>query len=124
MHEVRSVDDLLWASPMPEVCRERLRAWLRYMVAHWPLGRPIRLTFRRVGGKNIAVCKHTPQGYRLTIDSRANFHQALELLNHEYSHAVAWEVDPTDHGPAWGGIYTDITRACFDGTAYEDSDAW
>lgn len=35
---------------------------------------------------------------------------AIEVLLHEYGHAVAWDRDKDDHGPNWGRAYSLVYR--------------
>lgn len=120
-----------WEVPIPRAYRARLRAMLRYMVAHWPPSLPVKLRFTKLPAREEAIALCSPRaitqrkaGLLIEIDSRACYYHAIDLLIHEYAHAVAWDIDPTDHGAAWAGVHLDIVRAFEDGDAFEESKTW
>jgi hypothetical protein len=115
-----------WASPMPAERKSRLRQILRYLIAHWPPARKVSLSVRRIPSskRTIAIVEQLDGSLEITINSRACFHHAADLLIHEYAHAATWLVYGSDHGPAWAGVHSALLTEFEDGDAYELSKAW
>jgi hypothetical protein len=117
-----------WASPIPPLERERVRQVFRYLAAHWPAPIPVRLFIRRLAlrHQNVAQLTASADGRTLIleIDARACFFHAVDVLMHEYAHAVTWRVRGSDHGAAWAGTFAAMVTAFEDGGADEESKTW
>lgn len=114
-----------FASPLPLRWRRRLHQIHRYLVAHWPPARPVRLIFRPPAARYEAVARifeNDAGGLTLMIDPHLQWYGALDSLLHEYAHAVAWN-GVAEHGGAWAGAFAEIISAFEDGDALEDSEA-
>lgn len=128
MTDVRAADKTqsCWETPMSPERRRRLRQVLRYLEAHWPAAHPVRLQVCRISDRHetLAILEEVEGHLRIRIDNRTCYYHALDLLFHEYSHAVTWRVVGPHHGGAWAGTYAEILTAVEDGDLLEDSLAW
>ena len=69
---------------------------------------------RRVLKQQCALCVFEKSRFRLTIDSNASFQHQLDLLLHEWAHAMSWfapELEKTDHPDEWGLCLSRCYRA-------------
>jgi len=46
--------------------------------------------------------------FLITVCKGLEPRQAIETLEHEYAHCLAWFSSPEDHGPEWGVAYSRI----------------
>lgn len=118
-----------WRAPMSRAQRARLRQIVRYLRAHWPTRKPIRLFVRRQSDGpdgSVAACTPSIDGrlFVIDIDNRACFFHALDLVLHEFAHARTYGVPGPHHGAAWAGEYAALVTAFEDGDAFEESKTW
>lgn len=121
------VTDAWFMHPMCPERRRRLRQVFRYLQAHWTATKRTRLVVRRIADKHdetASTMAAQDGALVITIDARACYSHAADLLLHEWAHAVTWTVRGSDHGPAWAGVYAAIATAFWDGDALEESLDW
>ncbi len=94
-------------SPMERTRRARLlqvEAWLRL---HFPLDRDVAVRVEKVKG-GFGDCTVLDGKFRIRINKEATWYHAIDLLLHEWAHALAWEDEATEHGPEWGVAFAKI----------------
>lgn len=110
---------------MSPASRRHLRAIFRYMQAHWPTKRSVSFSIQKLKGAD-AECWRVA-GTRdlvIAVDPRCQLPLAVNLLQHEYAHALVWDVKEEDHGPAFSGTWSSIITAFEDGSVIDDVEDW
>lgn len=50
-------------------------------------------------------------GYEITLEARQQMHSILDVLEHEWAHAMVWDShQDSDHGPLWGVAWAKAYR--------------
>lgn len=55
-------------------------------------------------------CRLTDKGFLIRIEKSFPEHFAIDILLHEYAHALAWDKESDVHGPTWGRAYSTVYR--------------
>jgi hypothetical protein len=86
-----------------------LQQLFRHLKKELPISQPVK--YRRVPMKgNDGVCIHANGRFIIKIDRTFEEYYAIEILMHEYAHALAWGKDKDVHGPQWGIAYSVVYR--------------
>jgi hypothetical protein len=56
------------------------------------------------------LCELKNNGFLLRIDKNLPENHSVDVLIHEFAHAVAWGKDTDVHGPNWGKAYSKVYR--------------
>ena len=104
----------------PERAEKIWRRSLHLLRVEHPPGAPVFVS-RRPLKDAWATCYYMPVRHRLviTVDPRVeDINIMLQLLVHEWAHAVSWFDEGTapgrDHGPAWGVAHAACYTTVFD----------
>lgn len=117
--------DDYWDSPMSAASRRHLRAVFRYLCAHWPTSRKVKFSIQKLKGCDAEIWRFVgSRDLGIAVDSRCQLALAVNLLQHEYAHAVVWDVKEEHHGPAFSGTWGAIITAFEDGSVIDDVEAW
>lgn len=127
-------DDCMTFNPIGPAERRRLQQIKRYLATYWPAPYSVQLRVERVGDANnyVGVTYRGRGGLVIRLDSRMQFGFAVEILLHEWAHAVVWPAssrfealqvreDVSNHCGAWQGKYAEIAVAFCEGDAMRES---
>ena len=121
--------------PMPRRKSDRLRQIHRWLSMAHPTPWPTRLRVESLTPRGKPVVEYgdaslyeVPEGnyFVLRVEKRLRWHTAIEVLLHEYAHAMAWpagELEKThpDHSEEWGLAYSRIYRDFYDEGGCEEA---
>jgi len=55
-------------------------------------------------------CEKANDRFVIKINTNLDENYSIDVLIHEFAHAVAWEKDNDVHGPNWGRAYSKVYR--------------
>ncbi|MAA65280.1 MAG: hypothetical protein CL581_10950 [Alteromonadaceae bacterium] len=97
-----------------------VRKYASYLRGKLPPLLPVRVYFRdRMDDEGLCVCNYTgdrPTSFSIFI-RRQGFRAMLDILMHEWAHALAWSHDECaeDHDAAWGIAHARVYRYVIEG---------
>jgi hypothetical protein len=56
------------------------------------------------------LCEKKDNKFIIKVNSNLNENYSIDVLIHEFAHAVAWDKDADIHGPNWGKAYSKVYR--------------
>lgn len=70
------------------------------------------ISIRRTNLKNglDGICEKVNDRFIIKISKKLSENYSIDVLIHEFAHAVAWEKDTDIHGPNWGRAYSKVYR--------------
>ena len=99
-----------------------------------PAGLPVKLRLAHILSAD-GWCRRRKTNFEITVSRYMNRSEAIEVLLHEWAHAVAWnhlddalarnpavskaEFDHVSHGPAWGVAFSRVYQ-CYVGEIMSD----
>ena len=81
----------------------------RFLKQNLPINKQIsvrRLKLKHFDGE----CEYKNNRFIIRIDSTLPEIHAIDVLVHEFSHAISWGVEEDYHGPKWGKAYSFVYR--------------
>lgn len=88
---------------------EYLYSVLRTLRQELPTKKPVFLERLRLTGMDGYCIKHRRK-FSIQIDRMMNEDHAVDVLLHEYAHALTFGYDGDDHGMRWGKAYSKVYR--------------
>lgn len=112
--------------PLPRSTRDRVRQVLNWLRAEYPTRYPVVLTFRRLAeGEKGGECDLRRRRFHIAITPGLGWYESIELLFHEYAHALTWHYsaapDQPDHPDEWSLAFGRLYRRFHDENGYMDS---
>ena len=100
---------------------KKLREVLRRLRRDVPTDAPLKVVRRESPyeiGDEMGYCIKVPSGYRIVINSTLCEGLQIEMLLHEYAHALAWTAQEEvgrreQHDSIWGSAYARTFRAFY-----------
>jgi hypothetical protein len=70
------------------------------------------ISIRRTSLKNglDGICEKVNDRFIIKISKKLSENYSIDVLIHEFAHALAWEKDADIHGPNWGRAYSKVYR--------------
>jgi len=70
------------------------------------------ISIRRTNLKNglDGICEKVNDRFIIKISKKLSENYSIDVLIHEFAHALAWEKDTDIHGPNWGKAYSKVYR--------------
>ena len=95
---------------------DRFREALETLKYECPLPVPVtvqRVKIRDFGDCDLRTRKDGSKAFVVRVNTRMSKVQQVDVLIHEWSHALAWSEDPAvdAHGPDWGVAYARCYQA-------------
>jgi len=106
---------------------KKLRKVMRKLREHAPTDLPVRVVRRAMSKRkeqHLGYCLRGARAYRIVLNSNLSHELQLEMLLHEYAHAVAWKQQDAagtleQHDTIWSAAYGRTFRAFYGRTPYE-----
>jgi len=106
-------------SPMARTKAARLAQCERWLRENFPPAYPTTVEWARLGERfahsHRGECEKVGRGLVIRLDDRLDWYSAIEILLHEFAHAVTWRsTDPLPHGSEWAATSGRIYSKWFD----------